>query len=108
MKLIALASFLFCSIAGAADLKITAFYKLDQDNLRDRAADVCFSLSPAPEAPLFATVTVDKGYNTQGTYSAWIGTSGKTCLIVATFANRVEVEVPSLSLSQAIDKNSNR
>lgn len=81
--------------ASATEIKITAFYKLDAQNRQDRAADVCFSVSPAPSAPQFVQITADKGYNTEGIYSAFIGPKGKACAVIATFAGTVEVEIAS-------------
>ncbi|MCO4753779.1 MAG: hypothetical protein KC478_04825 [Bacteriovoracaceae bacterium] len=99
MKLIAMATLLMCSLAGAAELKIDAFYYLDGDSRTDKAAEICFSLTPAPQNPVFAQVTIDKGSNTEGWYNAFIGPRGKTCVVVSTWRGLGEVTIPQAKLS---------
>ncbi len=82
----------------AAEIKILSWYRLNTDTDNDSAAEVCFSLKPAPVKPTFAEITVDKGSRVEGLYSAWIGPKGSVCHIVSTARGRVQVEIPSLNI----------
>lgn len=92
MKLILIA-FLIAQASIAASIDISAFYKLDPRNSQDRSAEVCFKVEPKPQAPQFATIYTDKGYKSQGIYTAWVGPEGAVCKVVATFRGTVEVSV---------------
>ena len=50
---------LFSINVSAADIKILSWSRLNSDSNNDSAAEVCFSLKPAPTKPIFAEVTVD-------------------------------------------------
>jgi hypothetical protein len=98
MKII-LALMLLSTSAFAADLRINTFYRLDRQSHQDTAAEVCFSLKPAPSAPVYAQVTVDPGTRQQGYYSGWLDSRGSTCVVVSTLRGRVEVNIPSMNLN---------
>jgi hypothetical protein len=93
---------LFSTSVLAADIKILSWYRLNSDSNNDSAAEVCFSLKPAPEKPVFAEITIDKGSRVEGLYSAWIGPKGSTCHIVSTARGRVQVEVPALHIKSQL------
>ena len=103
MKKILLASFLLSSFSAfAADLNILSWYRLNSQSVSDSAAEVCFSLTPKPTAPIFAEITVDSGTRAQALYSTWIGTKGSVCHVVSTSRGRVEVSIPSLKLKHIL------
>lgn len=97
-KLLVITSILSITSAFATELKILSWYKLDRGNIRDTAAEVCFSLKPAPTEPVFANIVVDKGTSSQGNYTTWISPKGSVCHVVSTARGQVWVEVPSLEI----------
>jgi hypothetical protein len=104
MKTILLITLFISSIAIAAEgeLKITSFYRMDRNvQSMSTAHDVCFKVTPAPAAGkhYHATVTVDKGYRTEGVYETLVGPRGSACVVVSSFRGRVEVLVPELEKS---------
>lgn len=90
--------------AFASELKILSWYRLNNQTTSDSAAEVCFSLSPAPSQPTFAEITVDKNRRSEALYSAWIGPKGSTCHVVSTSRGLVEVEIPGLKLKASLRK----
>lgn len=103
-KLFLVFALLTTQLSFAAELRITEWYRLDPQNLRDYSAEVCFQLIPAPEKPHFVEVTTDKGTRAQKEYSTWIGTKGESCLIVTTYYGRVEIAIPDVSQSRSKEK----
>ena len=89
---------LVSTTAIATELRINSWYRLDRDSSRDTAAEVCFSVTPAPATPTLAQITVDKGTSSQAFYNAWIGPRGAVCHVVSTLRGRVYIEVPGLEL----------
>ena len=90
------------AFANQGELKITSFYRMDTNiQSRSTAHDVCFSVKPAPAAGkhYHATVTVDKGYKSEGVYETLVGPRGSACVVVSSFRGRVEVSVPDLKTS---------
>lgn len=83
------------ALAHSSEIKILAWYKLESQSSSNTTAEVCFSVTPKPTAPLFANITVDKGSRSEGNYTSWVGTKGSTCHVVATRRGRVEVSIPS-------------
>ena len=105
MKKIILISMILSSVSAySSTLDILGWYRLNSQNSNDSAAEVCFSLKPAPTAPVFAEIKVDAGTRVEGLYSAWIGPKGSTCHVVSTARGRVEVSIPSLKLKKALKK----
>lgn len=105
MKKLVLAAMVLSSInVFASDLNILSWYRLNSQNSSDSAAEVCFSLTPAPKTPVFAEVVVDPGTRAEALYSAWIGPKGSTCHVVSTARGRVEVSVPSLKIKASLTK----
>ena len=103
MKKVLLATFMLSSFnAFSADLDILSWYRLNSQNTNDSAAEVCFSLTPKPKAPIFAEITVDSGTRAQALYSTWIGPKGSNCHVVSTSRGRVEVTIPSLKLKHIL------
>ena len=88
--------------AQAAELNITGWFRLNRDSNTDLAAEVCFSLTPKPTRPVYAEVFVDKGTNSAGLYSTWIGPKGVNCHVVSTVRGTVEVSIPALNLKQTL------
>lgn len=86
----------------APELKILAWYKLNNAQSRDISAEVCFSVKPAPQTPTLVEITVDKGTNAQGNYTTWITSKGSACHVVATARGRVEVSLPEAKVSNEI------
>lgn len=95
---------LLSSSAIASDLDIISWYKLNSETSSDSAAEVCFTLKPAPTKPIFAYVIVDKNRRSEAVYSTWIGPKGSTCHVVSTSRGLVEVEVPELKLKASLKK----
>lgn len=93
---------LFSVNAFSANIKILSWYRLNTETNNDSAAEVCFSLKPAPASPIFAEITIDKGTRVEGLYSTWLGPKGSTCHIVSTSRGRVQVEIPSLNIKTAL------
>ena len=103
MKKILLTSMLLSSFgAFTAELNILSWYRLNSQNTDDSAAEVCFSLSPKPTAPIFAEIVVDPGTRSEALYSSWIGPKGSTCHVLSTSRGRVEVNIPSLELKKEL------
>ena len=98
LLLIALVTTSFNLMASESGLKITSFYKMDSQNNRNPAHDVCFKVTPAPAEGkhYHATVTADKGYTSQGVYQTLVGSEGSACLVISSFRGFVEVKVPKL------------
>lgn len=94
MKLFTIAALLLTSLASASELKITSFYYLDNESRNDRAAEICFSVKPAPTSPIFANITIDKGTNSEGHYNTFVGPRGRACVVVATWRGTGEVSIP--------------
>lgn len=90
--------------AFASELNILSWYRLNNQTTSDSAAEVCFSLTPAPSQPTFAEITVDKNRRSEALYSAWIGPKGSTCHVVSTSRGLVEVEIPGLKLKASLRK----
>jgi len=103
-KLIFISMIFFSFSAFSFELKINRWYKLNDAN-GDTAAEVCFSLNPAPEKPTFAEITVDPRTRLAANYTTWIGPKGSVCHIVSTFRGRVEVEIPEFNLSSKLNSN---
>lgn len=89
----------FVASANAADLRVEVFYLLNRQSNGDSAAEVCFSLSPAPNRPTHVQVTVDPNSATKRFYNTVIDSRGSACLVVSTFRGQVLVEVPESKLS---------
>lgn len=90
--------FILAFSVSASEIKILSWYKTDRSNDNDSSAEVCFSLKPAPTKPVFAQITVDKGYRSEAFYSAWISSKASVCSLVSTLRGRVEVNIPSLKI----------
>jgi len=90
----------FSIMAADKELKITNFYRMDNQNFRDPAHDVCFKVTPAPAdgKHYHATVIADKGYRSQGVYQTLVGSEGSACVVISSFRGLVEVKVPKLKL----------
>ncbi len=99
MKLFTITALLLTTLVSASELKITSFYFLDNQSRQDRAAELCFRLSPAPSKPLFANITIDKGTTSEGNYNTFIGPKGNACIVVATWRGYGEVSIPDQDLT---------
>ena len=86
----------------SAEIKILSWYRLNTQTDNDSAAEVCFSIKPSPEEPIFAEITIDKGSRLEALYSAWVGPKGSTCHVVSTARGRVEVEIPTLNIKDQL------
>lgn len=88
----------FNIFAAESKLEITNFYRMDSQNIRNPAHDVCFKVNPAPAVGkhYHATVVADKGYRSQGVYQTLVGSEGSACLVISSFRGLVEVKVPAL------------
>ena len=105
MKKLALILGLVSTTTMAAELKILSWSRLNTTtNSFDTSAEVCFSLTPAPSAPTYVEVTVDKGSRSQAFYGAWIDQRGSSCQVVSSHRGRVEVNIPKMKLSLALDQ----
>lgn len=96
--LLTFACFLMTFSVYAQTLEVTDWYRLNGAENRDRAAEVCFKLTPAPSSLQVIRVKSDYNTNNEGIYYTHIGPEGRACLVVATFSGRVQVEVPGNSL----------
>lgn len=106
MKLVfILSSILLIQNAFASKITINDWYRLNRTNNSDLAAEVCFTLEPAPSNPVFVNITVDRGTNREGNYTTWLGTNGSTCHVVSTMAGTVAVEIPQLKIKTENKKN---
>lgn len=103
-KLLILLLFIFSTSIFASELKILSWYELNRSNSSDSAAEVCFSLSPAPSSPVFAQVTVDPNRRSEAFYNTWIGPRGSVCQVVSTARGLVEVRIPSLKVTTSLIK----
>lgn len=103
-KLLILLVFILTSSVYGAELKIINWYELNRSNNSDSAAEVCFSLNPAPNGPVFAQITVDANRRSEAFYNSWIGPRGSVCHVVSTARGLVEVEIPSLKLKTSLNK----
>jgi hypothetical protein len=98
MKTLLIAATLLTTQVWASQLSINTFYRLNSQDTRDRAAEICFSLKPAPTSPQYAQIIIDKGSRYEGYYSAWVGPKGSVCHVVSTLGGRAEVSIPSLNI----------
>jgi hypothetical protein len=99
MKFLFAALMTFSSLSTfAAEVTITNWYLINSADSRDRAAEVCFMVKPAPTAPTHVQITVDQGTNSQGFYNTMIDQRGVTCLVVSTVRGSVLVVIPELKM----------
>lgn len=93
-----LAVLCFSAFAQAQDLRITSWTFLDRNNYAgDRAAEVCFQLSPAPEQGL-TVIKVVSDYKTsrKGIYFSNVDHEGHACQVVASYTGHVMIMAPQL------------
>lgn len=87
----------FTMSAQAQDLKITSWTFLDRNNYAgDRAAEVCFSLNPAPESLTTIKVVSDYKSSRKGIYFSNIDSDGHACQVVASYTGHIMVLAPQL------------
>jgi len=103
-SLILITAILLSSNVFSNEIKILSWSRLNSNTNTDSAAEVCFSLSPKPTAPVFTEITVDQGTRVEGLYSTWIGTKGSTCHVVSTLRGRVQIEIPALKIKKEFTK----
>lgn len=103
-KMLLILAILTTQSAFAAKLTINDWYRLNRSGNEDLAAEVCFSLEPAPTKPVFVHIIVDKSTGRQGNYSTWLGPLGSTCHVVSTMFGTVSVEIPELKVSSNLSK----
>lgn len=86
----------FSVFAQAQDLRITSWTFLDRNNFAgDRAAEICFSLTPAPESLTSIKIVSDYRTNRKGIYFSNIDSDGHACQVVASYTGHVMVMVPN-------------
>ena len=104
MKLIVSAICLLFNISiFASEIRITFWDVLNISNDRDRAAEVCFKVIPAPTKLTHARITIDKNSRNEAYYNAFIDEKGSTCLVVSSVLGRVEIFIPELNLTSNLN-----
>ncbi|MCH2533914.1 MAG: hypothetical protein MK008_05685 [Bdellovibrionales bacterium] len=87
----------FSVFAQAQSLDITSWTFLDRNNYAgDRAAEVCFRLSPAPESLTAIKIVSDYRTSRKGIYYAHIDSEGHACQVVASYTGHVMVQAPQV------------
>lgn len=87
----------FSVFAQAQTLDITSWTFLDRNNYAgDRAAEVCFRITPAPESLTTIKITSDYRTSRKGIYYSQVGTDGHACHVVASYTGHVMVQAPQL------------
>ena len=86
------------NVTFAQQLEITSWFRPNNSSNQDLAAEVCFSLTPAPQKLTHAVVKVDKTNRGAVIYNTFIGSEGKTCLVVTSVRGTVEVVIPQTKM----------
>lgn len=93
----------FSSLAMAAKVDITRWYRLDSSG-QNSSAEVCFKLTPKPIRPQYVRIFVDKRTRYEANYVTWVDDRGSACTVVSSFVGRVEVWIPELSIREELNR----
>lgn len=96
---------LLCLMSGftyAGELKITRFVMLDPYTTRNTTAEVCVSITPAPEAPVLVQLTVDPGTRSKAYYTTWVDERGSNCHLVSSFRGRIEAKASDQKVASSL------